>query len=296
MSNSGAFNNGPRALNKILLFLMSYYSYRRSKYGRRRRYYRHYRKGSSRFTRKLRRSLNQKDTCRLILTSKPETVTLQYNNLEDQTSGTVGYYTKVMTFNPMYKLMGAVTNTNPPVTLIEPMQGFIKFQELFDQFKVNAIRIRIQVVAQPAPQTYCAGLLRTAIDRNGISPQFNTAIESQVNAPTEGYKDTIIAANKIFESYSSFQQKIMNSTDMYAIYRTFYPIGKEKGTWFGASHTYVENDNEHFNISNHEYPFKPILFLQFFISSLQANGGSNVMYNIQFEYDITFKGQRNISE
>lgn len=274
---------------------MAYYRYRRGRYGRRRRYYRRSYKGGNRFTRKLRKSLNQKDMCRIILSSKPEIYNPKYIDFGNTptTSPPVlnGYYTRLLTFNPMYKLMGCTNPADPQHNWVDPMAGFVRFKDLFDQFKVNAIRIRIQLVSQPTPKTYSAGLLRTAIDRNGIAPGF----ANQIAAQDETDASTISPCNKTLESYSSFQQKIMNATDLYTIYRTFYPIGKEKGSWFGASHMYSATSSSDFDVSDYLYPFKPILFLQFFLSSLDI-AGSSCMFNVQFEYDITFKGQRNISE
>ena len=268
------------------------YRYRRSRYGRRRWYGR--RKSGNRFTRKLRRSLNQKDTCRIILSSKPLVYTKTY---VPKTQGALleynGAYTKLMTFNPMFTLMGC---SNGQSVLENPLPGFSRFRDLFDQFKVNAVRLRIQIISQPLPNVNAAGLLRTAIDRNGLAPALNTAIQQQDDSTEHADSDTIAACNKMFESYSSFQQKIINSSDLYSIYRTFYPVGREKGQWYGASHMFTVSALSDRDLSDFQYPFKPIMFLQFYLSSLTNNGGKDVTFNIVYEYDITFKGQRNITE
>lgn len=256
--------------------------YRRS-YKRR---YRGRRKYRSRFTRKLARSIAQKDTCRLILSSKPTLISAKFLNVDAQTGL---YQTQIAWINPMLELVGYT----PTGGQQQPgLASFENFRSLFDQFKVNAIRVKVQIVAQPNGSSgYTAMVVRSAIDRNGLAPAFNTALISQSDAdPT-----TVSAADKIFESYSSFNSKIINSSDLYSLYRTFYPVGRERGQWYGASFNYtgIANKNEA-NLSNIIYPFRPILMIQFMSSNLPVNA-ANEVYNISFDYDITFKGQRNIA-
>ena len=73
-----------------------------------------------------------------------------------------------------------------------------------------------------------------------------------------------------------------------------YLVGKERGQWYGASFNYNGMDHAYdANVSNIIYPFRPILMLQFMSSNL---GNSAVeSYNVSFDFDITFKGQRNLS-
>ena len=105
------------------------YRYRRGRYGRRRFYGRRKFGGGNRFTRKLRRSLNQKDTCRIILASKPETLIQNY--VAKTNDGTINYnglYTRVFTFNPMYKLMGAVDSQGQTIQGWPPLPGFARLK------------------------------------------------------------------------------------------------------------------------------------------------------------------------
>ena len=65
-----------------------------------RRYYRYRRPTRySSFTRKIYRSINQKDTCRIILTSKPEQMRIKF--WQDDQQANLGMFTSVITFNPL---------------------------------------------------------------------------------------------------------------------------------------------------------------------------------------------------
>ena len=190
----------------------------------------------------------------------------------------------------MLILVGWTSNAQTPV-VTPGLQAFENFRVLFDQFKVNAIRVKLQIVSQPnTSNSSTAMIVRSAIDRNGLAPAFNDTLQAQSTSTPA----TIAAADTTFESYSSFNSKIINSSDLYSLYRTFYPVGKERGQWYGASFNY--NGLAHAydaNVSNIIFPFRPILMLQFMSSNL---GNSAVeSYNVSFDFDITFKGQRNLS-
>ena len=262
------------------------YRYRRSRYVKRygrRRYYK------NRFTRKLARSLAQKDTCRLILSSKPELFSLKFISMDASTGL---FQTEIKPFNPMRRLVGWASNAETPV-VTKGLDAFENFRKLFDQFKVNAIRIKLQIVAQPSGSNVNAAMIvRSAIDRNGLAPEFNSLLVDQdVETPTSA---NINAANPTFESYSSFNSKIINSSDLYSLYRTFYPIGKERGQWYGASFKYEGLAHDYdANTSNIIYPFRPILMLQFMTQGIASSQVES--FNVSFDFDVTFKGQRNLS-
>ena len=265
------------------------YRYRaRRRTGYRRRATRKYR---SRFTRKLARSLTQKDTCRLIITMKPHTENLKFVSLSGATGNSgLGYCTKALVINPMYTLVGYKYGSST----VNGFAGFQKFRELFDQFKINAIRVKVQIVAQPLGTSSSAIVVRSAIDRNGIASEFNTLIQNQTDTG-DSAKDTIVAVNNVLETYSSFNTKIINVTDLYSLYRTFYPVGKERGTWYGSSFAFTPDSNTTTNLSEFMYPFKPLIMLQFATNDIPGGSAGLETFNVSIDYDITFKGQRNIS-
>lgn len=265
------------------------YRYRaRRRTGYRKRATRKYR---SRFTRKLARSLTQKDTCRLIITMKPNTQNLKFVNLSGATGNAgLGYCTKAIVINPMYTLVGYKYGSST----VNGLAGFQKFRELFDQFKINAIRVKVQIVAQPLGTSSSAIVVRSAIDRNGIAAEFNTLLQNQADTGDTA-KDTIVAVNNVLETYSSFNTKIINVTDLYSLYRTFYPVGKERGTWYGSSFAFTPDSNTTTNLSEFMYPFKPLIMLQFATNDIPGGSAGLETFNVSIDYDITFKGQRNIS-
>lgn len=269
------------------------YRYRaRRRTGYRRRATRKYR---SRFTRKLARSLTQKDTCRLIITMKPTTQNLKFVNLSNATGNAgLGYCTKALVINPMYQLVGYKYPNGNTTTIVDGLAGFTKFRELFDQFKINAIRVKVQIVAQPLGTSSSAIVVRSAIDRNGIASEFNDLINAQTDDQSDS-KDKIVAVNNVLETYSSFNTKIINVTDLYSLYRTFYPVGKERGTWYGSSFKFTPGSQTTTDLSEFMYPFKPLIMLQFATNDVPAGSAGLETFNISIDYDITFKGQRNIS-
>ena len=264
------------------------------RYKSRRRTYRRRptRKYRSRFTRKLARSLTQKDTCRLIISMKPLTQSLEFITL-DSNAGYLGACTKMITINPMYTLIGY--SYPPTPTNVAGLAGFKNFTNLFDQFKINAIRVKIQIVSQPMSAGSNAIIVRSAIDRNGISSELNDKINTANTATGDALKAAILAENGIFETYSSFNTKVINVTDLYSLYRTFYPVGKERGTWYGSSFKFSPSANTTTNLSEFMYPFKPIIMLQFATNAVASATGTTEVFNISIDYDITFKGQRNIN-
>ena len=259
-----------------------YYGYRRGM----RRYYRR----RSAFSRKIRRSLNQTDTSRIIVSSKPTIETLNYVNMAS-VSGLTGWYTVLKAFNPLYNLFGMV-NENGTVVIPE-LPAFGRFRDLFDQVKVNAIKIKVQIISQPLPTANSAGIVRTAIDRNGLSPEYATNILAQ-NTQTPA---TLVPALNTFESYSSFFTKIINISDLYATGKIFKPSYKDK-QWLGCSFQFkgtAQGYQSEALLSDPLFPFKPIFMMQLYLSNIDPQVQSTMQYSVQYDFDLTFKGQRNIT-
>lgn len=262
------------------------YRYRRLRYGRRR----------SAFSRKIRRSLNQTDTSRIIVSSKPIIETLTY--VQPDTTNMPGWYTVVKAFNPLYNLFGMKDDSGN--VLINELPAFGRFRDLFDQVKVNAIKIKVQLISQPLPTANSAGIVRTALDRNGLAPEFATNIVNQ----TTSTPATLKAATNTFESYSSFFTKIINISDLYATGKIFKPSQKDK-TWLGCSFMFTGSPNSSTTAGKYKieellsdplFPFKPIFLMQLYLNAIDTQSSQTMSYSVQFDYDLTFKGQRNITE
>lgn len=258
-------------------------------YGYRYRRPRMYRRRSA-FTRKIRRSLNQTDCSRIIVSSKPMIETLKYVDMSS-ISGFTGFYTKLRVFNPLYNLFG-MQDENGTMRIPE-LPAFSRFRDLFDQVKVNAIKIKVQIISQPLPTANSAGIVRTAIDRNGLAPEFATAINSQVDTTAS----TLTNAINTFESYSSFFTKIINISDLYATGKIFKPTYKDK-QWLGCSFKFqgtAAGYEKEALLSDPLFPFKPVFMMQMYLSTIGSNVVQQMTYSVQYDYDLTFKGQRNIT-
>lgn len=257
------------------------YYRRRGRYGRR-RYYR--RSANARFRSKIRKSVQQRDMFRVIVSSKPLYESLDFVAKKDSTAG---YVTPILTFDPLSVLFGYKITGGSDYSRLG---SFSNFAKLFDQVKINAVRLKLSVTSIPAPSTNAAITIKQCLDKNGINNDFATKIVTQAKTPNINNIET---AQTEMESYSSFYTRLVNQTDLYSIYKTFIPSGiQQKGFWYGCSYK-----PEYANI-NARYtpdlttPWKPILLIQFDTPSLVENGGKTIGYNYQWEFDLTFKGQR----
>lgn len=256
-----------------------------------RRYYRYRRPTrSSSFTRKIYRSINQRDTCRIILTSKPEQMRIKF--WQDDQQANLGMFTSVITFNPLVDLFGGKYVSNGQSVDIPAIPSFDRFRVLFDQVKINAIRLKIQIVAQPVSTSNAAIIIRNALDRNGLAKPFSDKLTDQTTFAK------VYECSSDLESYSSFTSNIVNINDLYSLYRSFYPYGlQQRGIWYGCSQKFNYPDKGSINAAEFQFPFKPILMLQFYtnMSAIPTNGDLHEIINVSYEYDVTFRGQRNIS-
>lgn len=258
--------------------------YRRSYYRPRRRYYR---RRLNRFRRKISRALRQKDCSRVIVSSKPETVTHNFVSLENGT-----WMTTIVPLTPLNALLGSSVK-GIKLASNNKLYSFDNFSKLFDQFKINACRAKISLISQPTSIGTNAIQIRTCLDHNGVNDKFAEAL---INVNTTPDKTNILIANKYFESYSSFYTKLMNQGDLYSIYKSFYPTGlQERGFWYGCSFQPKWTDTE-ILMPDIDYPFKPVYCFQFVTNGLTTNQTYSCTYTLQWEFDITFKGQRNLVE
>lgn len=263
---------------------MAYYRryYRRRGMYRRRRYYR--RSANARFKSKIRKSVQQRDMFRVIVSSKP-----LYESIDfvQKSVATNGFVTPILTFDPLSVLFGYKVTGGSDYSRLG---SFSNFAKLFDQVKINAVRLKLSVTSIPAPSTNAAITIKQCLDKNGINADFANKIVQQMTSQTIA---NIESAQTEMESYSSFYTRLVNQTDLYSIYKTFIPSGiQQKGFWYGCSYKpEYPNVNARYT-PDITTPWKPVLLIQFDTPSLVENGGKTIGYNYQWEFDLTFKGQR----
>ena len=257
------------------------YRRRYRRYRPRRRYYR---RRISRFRRRIAKAVRQKDCMRVIVNSKPKTVTL---NFVSGGQSYDGWMTPIQILNPLVNLVGSSDDTNK----IAKLTSFSKFADLFDQFKINAIRAKISLLSQPTSLGSNAIQVRTCLDHNGVAGTFADQLLKDLTSA-----ENLGKASNSMESYSSFYTRLMNQGDLYSLYKSFYPTGlQERAFWYGCSWQPKWTAKECLT-PDIDYPFKPIYLFQFATNGLASGGTFSCIYTIQWEYDITFKGQRNITE
>ena len=267
---------------------MAYYRRYRRRYGRygRRRYYR--RSANGRFKAKIRKSVQQRDMFRVIVSSKPS---FESMNFVAKSDSTAGYVTPILIYEPLTTLFGyKITEGNDYARL----GSFSNFAKLFDQVKINAVRLKLSVTSIPAPSTNAAITVKQCLDKNGVNSDFASKLVTQIGSSTIG---EIESAQAEMESYSSFYSRLVNQTDLYSIYKTFIPSGlQQKGFWYGCSyHPEFPNGAARLT-SDITTPWKPVFLIQFDTPSLVENGGRTIGFNYQWEFDLTFKGQRQWTE
>lgn len=247
---------------------MAYRRRYRPRYSKRRSY------RSSRFVSKRRRSMRQMDTTRIIVSSPTNFITVKLDKANTP-DGASGCATPVIVMDPFLDLVGT-SDASP----IPPNVSFASFAALFDQFHVNAMRIKVQFVTIPnlsSATVQCAVQIRSAMDRNGLAVAWNTMTEPN--------------RSKTIQTYSSFNQQLFNINELYSLYKSFYPSTvTERAQWFGSSFK-LSDKNHNPNIA---VPFKPVVMLQLISSILPTGVIQDASYSVTVDYDISFKGQRRL--
>ena len=265
----------------------------RRRYGFRRRFRRRY--GSRNiFKTKLRRQIRQSDSNRVIINGQPSLISLKVSNLISPDNMKTMLATGVVIVDPLLMLLGDKTNK------VTRDQTFNAFANLYDQFKVNAMRVKLNIFnincaakAENAP-TY----FRSAVDLNGFDANMNTKqfwVDIFGTTPELPTSEQRTWAN-FLNSYGSFTQQQINVAAIYPFYRTFYPKGTDRYCWYGCSQK-LEDATHNPNL---DFKFKPCIMCQFLLapksttdSGTQTTGTIDVQF--EFDFDVTFKGQRRTS-
>ena len=261
------------------------YRYRR-RFGRS-RYRRGYYPRKSIFRRKTSRMMRQLDTNRMIINGPTHIISLGVQSEYAASSlGNSSSASPVYIIDPTLDLLGG-KNGSKTVTRDPTFQAFCN---LFDEFKINAIRVKVQMYSTPNANNNSnigATFIRYAIDLNGFSAECNdySGWQSPIKDPVKGNQ-----MSNLLSTYSSFGQQTMNNNALYPIWKTFYPRGNAKGQWLGASWGFGDNANHNPRI---DFTFKPIIFFQV-VSPIATSSSSNYTctFSYDVDYDITFKGQR----
>lgn len=261
----------------------SRYLRRRNRYGRRRR---------NPFKSKVYRQMRQLDTNRIIINAPTRLISLSlaqgYNpqDISSPTNAPIAVSTPVYIIDPIALLIGGKTSTG---TTLAKDVSFNNFAVLFDQFKINAVRMKIVPYSLPQNSnalTNAATFYRTAVDLNGFDPSMNEAkgYQSPIHNPVEGN-----AFPNFIMTYSSYNQRQVNSTALYPIWQTFYPRGQARNLWLGCSFSFDGNLDHNPHL---DFNFKPIFMIQIVTPNITTTGVPNASFGLDIDYDITFKGQR----
>lgn len=158
---------------------------------------------------------------------------------------------------------------------------FPNYAPMFDQVKINSIRIKITgsqagsaMTSNISPAVVCA------FDRNGLS------VGQSVSS-------------KAISTYSSAQLKQWSTGNAFSMYQYIVPSTiMEKGMYLGTealvepTGTNAVSTNPCSNLSDPMLPFKPITLLAVDMGGVSATAPQTFAFTIEFEFNVTFRGMR----
>lgn len=184
-------------------------------------------------------------------------------------------------------------------------QFFPNYSSMYDQMRLDKTRIKItgsSAVTNGNP--YDSPSIVLAFDRNGLnSTQYVKLPNTQVPStkPAVAFPDP-----NLVSTYSSAQTRQWSSGNSFSMYQTVYPSTiQEKGQYIatGALQAPIDPSTITGNIPDSEfanpcsfwqhqsYPFKPVTLLA--VRLPQPTEEQNVyIFNIEFEFTVTFRGMR----
>lgn len=185
-------------------------------------------------------------------------------------------------------------------------QFFPNYSSMYDQMRLDKTRIKItgSSAATFVDTPYSSPSVILAFDRNGLnSTQFVKLPNAQVSSsnPPVAFPDP-----NLVSTYSSAQTRQWSSGNSFSMYQTVYPTTiQEKGQYIAtgallaptdpATITDKIPDSEFANPcsfwQHQSYPFKPVTLLA--VRLPQPITEQNVfIFNIEFEFTVTFRGMR----
>lgn len=184
-------------------------------------------------------------------------------------------------------------------------QFFPNYSSMYDQMRLDKTRIKItgsSAVSGESP--YDSPSIILAFDRNGLnSTQYVKLPNAQVSSskPPVAFPDP-----NLVSTYSSAQTRQWSSGNSFSMYQTVYPSTiQEKGQYIatGALQAPIDPSTITGNIPDSEfanpcsfwqhqsYPFKPVTLLA--VRKPQPVKIQNLyIFNIEFEFTVTFRGMR----
>jgi hypothetical protein len=185
-------------------------------------------------------------------------------------------------------------------------QFFPNYSSMYDQMRLDKTRIKItgsSAVSGDSP--YDSPSIILAFDRNGLnSTQYVKLPNSQV--PSSGLSPVAFPDPNLVSTYSSSQTRQWSSGNSFSMYQTVYPSTiQEKGQYIatGALVAPIDPATITGNIPDSEfanpcsfwqhqsYPFKPVTLLA--VRLPQPVDKPNIyIFNIEFEFTVTFRGMR----
>lgn len=184
-------------------------------------------------------------------------------------------------------------------------QFFPNYSSMYDQMRLDKTRIKItgsSAVSNNNP--YDSPSIILAFDRNGLnSTQFVKLPNTQVPStnPSVAFPDP-----NLVSTYSSAQTRQWSSGNSFSMYQTVYPTTiQEKGQYIAtgalvapmdpATITGNIPDSEFSNPcsfwQHQSYPFKPITLLAVRLPN-PVKQKNTYIFNIEFEFTVTFRGMR----
>ena len=184
-------------------------------------------------------------------------------------------------------------------------QFFPNYSSMYDQMRLDKTRIKItgsQAVAGENP--YSSPSIILAFDRNGLnSTQYVKLPNAQVPSgkPAVAFPDP-----NLVSTYSSAQTRQWSSGNSFSMYQTVYPSTiQEKGQYIatGALQAPMDPSTITGNIPDSEfanpcsfwqhqsYPFKPVTLLAVRLPN-PVKQKNTYIFNIEFEFTVTFRGMR----
>jgi hypothetical protein len=184
-------------------------------------------------------------------------------------------------------------------------QFFPNYSSMYDQMRLDKTRIKItgsQAVANDNP--YSSPSIILAFDRNGLnSTQYVKLPNPQVPS---GKTPVAFPDPNIVSTYSSAQTRQWSSGNSFSMYQTVYPSTiQEKGQYIATGallapidpSTITGNipDSEYANPcsfwQHQSYPFKPVTLLAVRLPTPVITQNTYI-FNIEFEFTVTFRGMR----
>lgn len=154
------------------------------------------------------------------------------------------------------------------------------FAQMYDQIKLNAVHVKITLLSA-STAIYSATnnpVFCSAWDRNGISITQNGTLTYQT-----------------IGSYGSAITRPLTQGANFGVSRSIYASSmNEKSQYVPTSHLpiYIRDETESSTDEYSLHPFKPILLLGIYSSSTQSSAQS-LTFNIEWSFDVTFRGTRN---